>query len=203
MTKVGTKPPKWDEKYDLDEYLFGTEPNQFLADSYGAIPKGEVLCLADGEGRNSVFLAQQGYRVTAVDISLVGLEKAKRLAEKNKVSVNFVHADLQEYPLGENCWDGIVSIFCHTPVSLREKIHSDVVTGLKSEGVFLLEAYTPEQLKHGTGGPQAEELLMTSASLTDELKGLHIEHLQELERYVKEGIGHDGHSAVVQLCARK
>ncbi len=195
---------KWDSKYgDNQSYIFGTEPNTFLAEYFSQLPRGKVLCLGDGEGRNSVFLAKQRYQVTAVDMSLIGIEKAKKLAEENDVSINFVHRDLQDYEIGENCWQGIVSIFCHVPVSLRQKIHADVVRGLKPAGVFLLESYTPDQLKHGTGGPPNADLLMTSATLSQELTGLSFSHLVEIERDVQEGSGHSGWSAVVQLVAVK
>ena len=194
---------KWDDKYQVDDYLFGTEPNTFLAEQFRAIPKGKVLCLADGEGRNSVFLAQQGYEVTAVDMSLVGINKAKFLAQEKSVEINFVHANLKDFDMGKNCWHGIVSIFCHVPVALRQQLHTEVVAGLNEGGVFLLEAYTPDQLRHGTGGPPNIDLLMSTETLRNELDGLKMERLVELERDVREGASHAGPSSVVQLCARK
>jgi|SaaInl5LU_22_DNA_1037371.scaffolds.fasta_scaffold13109_3 SAM-dependent methyltransferase len=195
--------PKWDDRYNKDHYIFGTDPNAFLAEFYQHIPKGDVLCLADGEGRNSVFLAKQGYQVTAVDASLVGIEKAKSLAQQNRVYVNFIHADLAEFDMGDSIWDGIVSIFCHLPVSLRQKVHGGAVKGLRKEGVFLLEAYTPKQLEYATGGPPKAELLMTSETLTRELSGLNFNHLVELERDVQEGTDHAGLASVVQLVGKK
>jgi 2-polyprenyl-3-methyl-5-hydroxy-6-metoxy-1,4-benzoquinol methylase len=105
----------WDERYSADEYVYGTSPNEFLVEKVSCIPKGKVLSLAEGEGRNAVFLAREGYSVTAVDASLVGLNKARELAEKNDVVVEFIHTDLADYDLGEDKWDGIVSIFCPLP----------------------------------------------------------------------------------------
>ena len=142
----------WDERYSSKEYAYGTTPNEFLVEKVSCIPKGKVLSLAEGEGRNAVFLAKQGYAVTAVDGSLVGLNKARKLAEENNVVVEFIHADLADYDLGENKWDGIISIFCPLPSSLRKALYKRVIAGLKQNGVFLVEAYTPDQLKHGTGG---------------------------------------------------
>src|SRR3712207_895765 len=142
----------WDERYSTEEYAYGTKPNQFLEENVSQIPKGRVLTLAEGEGRNAVFLAKQGYSVTAVDGSLVGLNKARKLAEENAVVVELIHADLADYDLGENRWDGIVSIFCPLPASLRKQLYKKVEVGLKPNGVFLLEAYTPEQLKYGKIG---------------------------------------------------
>lgn len=191
----------WDERYNAEEYAYGTKPNQFLEENVEHIPKGKVLSLAEGEGRNAVFLAQQGYSVTAVDASIVGLNKARKLAAENRVVVEFIHADLADYDLGENKWDGIVSIFCPLPSALRKQLYKKVEAGLKRNGVFLLEAFTPEQLKHGTGGGNSVDVMQSKESLSLELSGLKFKHLIELERDVIEGIYHTGTSAVVQAIA--
>ena len=193
----------WDERYSVEEYAYGTRPNEFLEENFNHIPKGKVLSLAEGEGRNAIFLAKQGYSVTAVDASIVGLNKAWKLAEEHGVVVEFIHADLADYDLGENEWDGIVSIFCPLPSSLRKRLYKKVVAGLKPNGVFLLEAYTPEQLKHGTGGGNSADVMQSKKSLSLELAGLNFRHLLELEREVMEGIYHTGLGAVVQAIATK
>ncbi|MEP6636066.1 MAG: class I SAM-dependent methyltransferase, partial [Acidobacteriota bacterium] len=164
---------------------------------------GNVLSLAEGEGRNAIFLAKQGYSVTAVDVSVIGLNKARKLAEKSGVVVEFIHADLADYDFGENKWDGIVSIFCPLPSSLRKQLYKKVEAGLKRNGVFLLEAYTPDQLKHGTGGGNSADVMQTKESLSLELAGLNFRQLVELERDVMEGIYHTGIGAVVQAIASK
>lgn len=191
----------WDEKYAPKQYVYGTKPNTFLAQNFTEISKGNVLCLADGEGRNSVFLAKQGYKVTAVDSSINGIEKARKLAEKNAVEVNYIHADLAEYDLGEAQWDGIVSIFCHLPVSIRAPLHNKIAASLNHDGILLLEAYTPKQLSFGTGGPPVPELTMTAELLKQELTDLRFTHLKELDRDVIEGDLHTGMGAVVQAIA--
>lgn len=193
----------WDERYSVEEYAYGTTPNEFLVDKVSCIPKGQVLSLAEGEGRNAVFLAKQGYSVTAVDGSLVGLNKARKLAEENNVVVEFIHADLADYDLGENKWDGIVSIFCPLPSTLRKELYKKVIAGLKQNGVFLLEAYTPDQLKHGTGGGNSVDVMQSEESLRLELAGLKFKHLTELERNVIEGVYHTGIGSVVQAIASK
>ena len=193
----------WNERYNAEEYAYGKAPNKFLEDNYKVIPKGKVLSLAEGEGRNAVFLAKQGYSVTAVDASQVGLDKAKKLAEENGVSIEIIHANLADFDIGENRWDGIVSIFCPLPSALRKELHKKVVAGLKTNGVFLVEAYTPDQLKHGTGGGNSADLMTTKESLSLELDGLKFKHLIELERDVVEGIYHTGLGAVVQALASK
>jgi len=191
----------WDKRYSAQEYAYGTNPNKFLEANVSSIPKGKVLSLAEGEGRNAVFLAKQGYSVTAVDASLVGLNKARKLAEDNGVIVEFIHTDLAEYDLGENKWDGIVSIFCPLPSSIRKQLHKKVEAALKRNGVFLLEAYTPAQLKYGTGGGNSVDVMQSKKSLSLELAGLKFKHLIELERDVVEGIYHTGIGAVVQAIA--
>lgn len=193
----------WDERYSAEEYAYGTQPNEFLAANYKQIPRGRVLSLAEGEGRNAVFLAQQGYEVTAVDASSVGISKAKKLAEANNVSVEFVLADLADSDIGTDDWDGIVSIFCPLPSSLRRELYKKLQVALKPNGVFLLEAYTPDQLKYGTGGGSSADVMQTEESLKLELPGLKFIQLKELERDVREGIYHTGLGAVVQAIAKR
>ena len=191
----------WDERYATDEYLYGTEANTFLTSVIDRIPPGRVLCLAEGEGRNAVWLAEQGRSVTAVDASPVGLDKARQLAAARGVYIDAVVADLADYPIPADHWDAIVSIFCHLPPDLRLDLHRRSVRGLRPGGVFVLEAYTPAQLRHRTGGPPNEAMLMTLAGLRQELAGLDFVHAVECEREVVEGRLHHGLGAVVQVVA--
>jgi len=193
----------WDERYAIEEFVYGTAPNDFLRESVHYLPAGRVLCLAEGEGRNSVFLAGLGYQITAVDSSGVGLAKAKLLAEGRGLAIETVTADLADYYFTPESWDGVVSIFCHVPAPVRLKVHTQVVAALKPGGVLILEAYTPEQLKYGTGGPPNPALLMTLAGLKNELAGLEFLHGVEVVREVVEGRLHTGLGAVVQVIARK
>jgi SAM-dependent methyltransferase len=163
------------------------------------VPHGKVLCLADGEGRNGVFLAGLGYEVTSLDSSRVGLTKAARLAAVRGVPLRTLEADLNDYRIEPGAWDGIVSIFCHLPPSLRKRIHGEAVQGLKPGGVFLLEAYAPAQLAYGTGGPRSPDLLMPLEPVKDELAGLSFEIAREVVRDIREGRLHAGPSAVVQV----
>jgi 2-polyprenyl-3-methyl-5-hydroxy-6-metoxy-1,4-benzoquinol methylase len=188
----------WDERYSTEGYAYGTEPNQFLVENFYRIPKGKVLSLAEGEGRNAVFLAKHGYSVTAVDGSIVGLNKAKKLADENGVTIETIHADLADFDPGENKWDGIISIFVPLPSSLRKQLYKKIESALRPNGVFLLEAYTPEQISHCTGGGNSADTMQTKESLTDELSHLKFTHLLELEREVIEGIYHTGLGSVVQ-----
>jgi len=193
----------WDERYSSIEYAYGKAPNDFLAAHFGRIPKGNVLSLAEGEGRNAVFLAAHGYSVTAVDSSIVGLKKAGLLADEHGVSIKLIHADLSDFDLGSDAWEGIISIFVPLPSAVRKDVYGRLQGALKKGGVFLLEAYTPDQIKHGTGGGTDPDTMQTEQSLRAELPALRFEHLVELERNVVEGTFHKGRGAVVQAIARK
>lgn len=193
----------WDEEYSVDEYVYGTEPNDFLLSMTGSLNKGSVLCLAEGEGRNAVHLARAGFEATAVDSSAVGLAKAERLAREYGVVIETVPADLAEFTIIENSWDSIISISCHLPPDLRKEVHRGVVAGLRKGGTFLLEAYTPKQLEFGTGGPPSAEFMMELEALKEELSGLRIIHGVELIRDVVEGVNHTGKGSVVQFLAEK
>ena len=199
-----TEQNKWDRRYGEPGFAYGTKPNDFLAVSLHQLPpSGTVLCLADGEGRNSVFLAEHGYTVTAVDSSSVGLEKAKALATERGVAITTCNADLADYQLPENAYDAIISIFCHLPPPVRRTLHGQIPSSLREGGVYLLEGYTPRQLNYGTGGPPVKELLMELSDLQVELRQLQITHGLELEREVYEGRLHTGLGAVVQLIGVK
>ena len=193
----------WDARYSEPGWAFGTEPNDFLREQAHHIPPGRVLCLAEGEGRNAVWLAQQGYAVTAVDASSAGLEKAKRLARERKVRITRVCADLAAYVIEPGAWQGIVSIFAHVPTAVRQHVHAGVRTGLVPGGVLLLEAYRPQQLGRGTGGPPDDERLLNLERLRPELGTLEWLLARELDRDVLEGRCHTGGASVVQLVARR
>ena len=193
----------WDERYGQPGYAYGIEPNDWLAAQAPLIPPGRVLSLADGEGRNGVFLATRGYDVTSVDASPVGLAKAERLAASRAVHITTVVSDLAHFDIAPGAWQGIVSIFCHLPRDLRRAVHASVVRGLAPGGVFILESYHVDQLRHGTGGPSSAALLLTLEDVRAELDGLEFLHAAEVKRMVHEGSFHEGLSAVVQITARK
>lgn len=193
----------WEARYAEPGYAFGTRPNDFLREQVNHLPPGRVLCLAEGEGRNAVWLAQRGYEVTAVDLSARGLQKARRLASDRKVQIQTIEADLASFPIKAGEWKGIVSIFAHTTAPVRKRIHAAVIAGLAPGGVFLLEAYRPEQAALRTGGPGEDDRLLNLERLKPELGALDWLLAREIERDVVEGKYHTGRSAVVQLVARK
>lgn len=194
----------WDERYRDDELAYGDRPNEFLVSKVEHLTPGACLCLAEGQGRNAVWLAEQGFIVTAMDQSEVGLERARELAGSRGVAIDTQAGDLAEFGLGQARWDSIISIFGHLPSTLRRDVHRRVVAALKPGGTFLLEAYTPAQLEMpGTGGPPDPDMLLTEPLLREELDGLDFIVAREVEREVNEGRYHLGPAAVVQLVARR
>lgn len=197
----------WDERYSEAGFAFGTEPNDFLRDEFGRIPAGgRVLCLAEGEGRNAVFLAQNGYQVTGMDSSKVGLDKAQKLASDKGVTITTQVVDLADYEFGEQQWDGIVVMWVHLPTPLRQHIHTQIAAALKPAGVLILEAYTEQQLEmDAVGGPPAtqKDRFGSLATLQYELAELKEVVGVETQRMVSEGTRHQGLSAVVQFIAYK
>lgn len=189
----------WDERYQGTEYAYGVEVNDFLRAQAEHIQPGPVLCLAEGEGRNAVFLALRGHPVSAVDFSAEGLRKAQRLAREHEVQLELIEADLASFDLGTERWSGIVSIFAHTPPEIRRRVHAAILPALRPGGALVLEAYRPEQLALATGGPRDATWMPTLADLQAELGGLDLVIARESERDIHEGRFHAGPSATVQL----
>jgi|SRR5690554_2785950 len=194
----------WNERYSEDGFAYGTNPNDFLATHVNKLKEaGKVLCLAEGEGRNALFLARKGFQVTAVDFSEVGIQKIKENAQKEGLKIEAVVADLKDFDMGEDQWDGIISIFAHLPPPLRKIVHSKIQRALRPKGILILEAYTPKQLNFQTGGPKDEAMLVNLNILQEELSELTPVFETETEREIHEGKYHNGPSAVVQFIAEK
>ena len=162
-----------------------------------------MLCLAEGEGRNAVFLAKLGHDVTGVDYSAAGLAKAERLARERGVTLTLVQADLETYDLGVAQWSGIVASWVHLPPAIRQRVHAAIAPALVPGGVLLLESYRPEQLRYGTGGPKDPAMLPSLDTLRNELVGLDLVVAREVDRVVDEGAFHGGTSATVQVVGIK
>lgn len=194
----------WDERYSGEDFAYGTAPNDFLVEAVQYLPpKGRVLCLADGEGRNSVYLAEQGFEVVGVDSSPVGLTKAEKLAKERNVKIETVLADLADFEIKADSFNAVISIFCHLLPGIMEKVHKQIVRGLRKGGVLVLEGYTPRQHEYNTGGPKSKEVLMNLVTLKKEFSGLEFKHAKEIDREIHEGQFHNGMSAVVQIIAVK
>ena len=195
----------WDERYAQDGYLFGTEPNAFLVSQRHLLKPGmSCLAVADGEGRNGVWLAQQGLRVLSVEASQVALEKAKNLARQRGVTVEFERADLAQWHWGENRFDAVAAIFIQfAPPALREQMFAGIKHCLKPGGLLLLQGYTPRQLEYKTGGPPLAENMYTEALLRNAFGDMEISHLREHNDHIGEGTAHSGMSALIDMVASK
>ena len=196
-------PNKWDERFGVDEYVYGKEPNLFLKENFQKIPKGDVLCVADGEGRNGVWLAKNGYNVTSIDFSPKAIKKINRLADENRAHIKTICADLLNYDFGENKYDGIVSIFTHFKVGEMNKLHSQYLRALKSNGIFFMEIFAKEQLPLKTGGPKDISLLYDTKDIKNSFPDGEIDLLKKDIVYLHEGEIHDGKAVVVRAIVRK
>lgn len=194
----------WDQRFSADEYVYGRTPNAFVQAAHGRLhPQGHTLCIAEGEGRNAVFLAEQGMRVTTWDYAPSGLEKTRKLAEERGVTVQTREVDLAEAEWSVDSFDQIVCVFGHFLPPLRERTLEGVKQAIRPGGYYLTEVYSPRQLDYGTGGPRDLELLYAPEELLNAFSDWKIVHffLGEVERH--EGTGHNGLSHVIQLLAQK
>lgn len=193
----------WDERFSQPGFAYGQEPNDFLVAWAHEIPQGPVLSLAEGEGRNAVFLARRGFRVNAVDQSGVGLDKAAQLAARHGVKLELIQHDLSTYELGQETYSGLVSIFCHLPPEAMESLHHRCVQALKPGGVLILEGFSVRQGKYGSGGPHDAACRFTTEMMRTQLAGLHMQICRQVDRRLQEGRHHQGLASVIQVLARK
>lgn len=196
-------PPDWDRRFGEPGFAYGTAPNDFLVAVAPRLPAGRVLSLGEGEGRNGVYLAQLGHDVLAVDQSAVGLEKVQRLAAERGVAIRTTRANLAEFVIEPAGWAAILCFFVHMPQPLRADVFRRVVSGLAPAGAFVLEAFGPDQIAHGTGGPAEAARLGSLAALQGELAGLEWIIARDVERVLDEGPYHSGLSATIQLFGRR
>ena len=195
----------WEERFQTAEYVFGTEPAAFLADHVGYLaPKGATaLSVADGEGRNSVFMAEQGLEVTALEYAPSAIAKAEKLAKARGVTVTFREADVLAHDWAET-YDIVAGIFIQfVGPEARPALFEGMKQSVKPGGVILLHGYTPKQVDYGTGGPPNPENMYTEDMLREAFAGWDILECRAYERHIEEGTGHKGQSALIDLVARK
>ncbi len=195
----------WNERFATADYIFGEEPNAYLQASIAHLPRGgRVLCVADGEGRNSVWLARRGFEVDAFDIAERGIAKARAFAARHGVAVHFevAAADDWRWPAGD--YDAVAAIFVQfADPAMRARLFERIVRALRPGGVLVLQGYTPKQLDYRTGGPPVVSHLYTQALLREAFAGLEIVELRDYEADLAEGSAHCGRSALIGMVARK
>ena len=196
----------WNERFDKEEFIFGKEPNEYLVEKTKQYlkPQDKVLCIADGEGRNGVWLAKQGMQVVGFDASDIALAKAKQFAKDNQVEVEYSFSDTDSYAWHENTYDAVIGIFIQfADPAMRARIFQQAHKATKPGGLFILQGYTPKQLEYKTGGPSLIEHLYTEELIRDLAKEFEILELVSYEQELSEGPRHTGMSAILGLVARK
>lgn len=195
----------WQERYSTPDFRFGKEANEFLVRCRPLLPRtGKVLAIADGEGRNGVWLAKQGLDVLSIDFSPAALAKARALAAENKVAVTFEEADVHAWSYPDEAFDVVVEIFAQFSTPAQRALKwAGMRRTLKSGGLLIVQGYTPKQLDYGTGGPKQIEHLYTRDMLLHTFGDMDDLNIVEEERELNEGAGHAGMSAIIGLTARK
>lgn len=209
MNKTEKDPGKparvWNELYDKPEYVFGTAPNDYLVSKRDYLKRGQkVLLVADGEGRNSVWCAQQGMDVDAFDLSVKAVGKAEKLADEKGVTVHYFVSGIDDWNWENGKYDAVIVIFAQfaTP-AMRARLFANCMRTLKPGGILILQGYTPKQLEFKTGGPPHVEHLYTEDMLRDYFGTMDILELESYEAFISEGARHTGMSALTGMVARK
>lgn len=196
----------WNQRFNTPDYIFGKAANEYLRDQAGPyLNEGNsVLCVADGEGRNSVWLAKQGMQVDAFDLSTLAIAKAKKLARESRVEVNYALASSDSWQWRPNYYDAVVAIFIQfADPAMRVRLFDQMRSTLKPGGILILQGYTPKQLEYKTGGPSLLDHLYTESLIRDLVLGMDIIDLSVYEKILSEGPKHTGMSALLGLVTRK
>ena len=196
----------WNERFDKEEFIFGKEPNEYLVEKANQYLKtgDKVLCIADGEGRNGVWLAKQGMQVVGFDASDIALAKAKQFAKDHQVEVEYSFSDTDSFIWHANTYDAVIGIFIQfADPAMRKRIFQKTYETLKPGGLFILQGYTPKQLEYKTGGPSLIEHLYTEELIRDLAKDFNTLELHSYEKALSEGPRHTGMSAILGLVAQK
>lgn len=193
----------WNNRYKVEEYVYGREPNSFFKSEIISLDPGELLLPAEGEGRNAVFAASLGWKTIAFDYSAAGQAKAFKLAQENKVSIDYLLSSFDEINFEPEQFDCIGLIYVHQPTDKRAGYFNKLISYLKPGGTIILEAYSKEQLKNKTGGPREEDLLYSKPELENLFKSLSSYDISLVETNLNEGLLHNGKSSVIRMTGTK
>lgn len=193
----------WNERYQSAEYIYGIQPNEFLVEQIKSLHNGEILFVAEGEGRNAVYAAKLGWNVTAIDFSEDGKKKALELAKDNEVAINYQVIEAEKYDFPSEKFDAIVLIYAHFDEPNRSFIHQKCIDSLKQGGTIILEAFNKNQLNYNSGGPKKESMLYDTELLEKDFEHLTVKHIVEIQIELSEGTFHKGTAEVIRLIGRK
>lgn len=193
----------WNQRYANKEYAYGIEPNDFFKSEIDKLRRGNLLLPGEGEGRNAVYAAKQGWEVTAVDFSVKAKVKANKLAFRHQVEIKYIVESLKNAELPEDYFDAVAFIFVHLNGDELEKAMQKIFKSMKSGGVFIFECFSEKQLGRKTGGPKTIDRLYSVSQIRGVLKDLNINYLQEVEIPIYEGEYHQGRAMVIRALANK
>lgn len=206
MTDVWTN--RWNDRYAGEEFAYGEEPNNYLKEQLTKLDAGKILFPAEGEGRNAVFAAKEGWTVSAFDISNEGLKKALQLAEKNNVSIEYQIGELQTLNYQEGQFDAIALIYAHFPANIKSQLHKELDKYLRKGGIIIFEAFSKNHLDYlakneKVGGPKDIESLFSIGEIEADFNNYEIIELKETVIHLNEGIYHNGEGSVIRFVGRK
>jgi 2-polyprenyl-3-methyl-5-hydroxy-6-metoxy-1,4-benzoquinol methylase len=193
----------WNERYAKKVFVYGIEPNQFYKEQLAKLSIGKILFAAEGEGRNAVYAAQQGFEVSAFDSSIEGKNKAEALALEKNVKISYTVLGLEDVDFPENYFDILVLVYAHFPYEIRKKYHQKLVSFLKPNGSIIFEAFGKEQLNYTSGGPKQLDMLFSEDEIKSEFLGLNFNYLETVEITLDEGPYHQGKGNVVRCIGQK
>lgn len=198
----------WDERYSGSEYVYGEHPNSYLKEQLETPPVGSILFVGEGEGRNGVYAAKQGWKVSAYDLSVEGKKKADKLARKHQVEIDYHVGELHELGYEKEKFDVIAVIFTHFPSNIRAAMHKELTNYLRSGGIVVMEVFSKKQIKHqlkgdSGGGPKNIDMLYTLEDIQSDFENFEIVELYEAEVCLTEGGYHRGVSSVIRFVGVK
>jgi 2-polyprenyl-3-methyl-5-hydroxy-6-metoxy-1,4-benzoquinol methylase len=193
----------WNDRYAENEFAYGTLPNEFFKQELAKLPKGKILFVCEGEGRNAVYAATQNWNVEAFDLSQEGKKKATLLAEQNYVALNYQIQDANSVEYVDDSFDVVALIYAHLPEAIRNPFHQKIVRWLKPNGIVVMEAFNPNQLNNTSGGPIALSMLYTKEIVADDFKELRIQQLSNETIELNEGKYHIGKADVIRFVGKK
>lgn len=199
---------RWNDRYSSEEFAYGTEPNNYLKEQLEKLEPGSILFPAEGEGRNAVFAATKGWKVSAFDISSEGKSKALRLAENQKTSIDYQIGELETLNFQEGQFDAIALIYAHFPAEIKSSIHQMLDRYLRKEGIIIFEAFSKSHLDYVTknekvGGPKDIGSLFSMDEIRADFPNYDIIELEEKEIELSEGIFHNGTGSVIRFTGQK